>query len=90
MRSVADGRHTELECDDVLIQIGFEADSSLFEALGASLEGDSRQVEHDPSTMETSIPGLYVAGTAVAGTQARFRVYIENSTSTPHGGSPLL
>jgi thioredoxin reductase (NADPH) len=28
--------------------------------------------------METNVPGLFVAGTATAGTQHRFRVFIEN------------
>ena len=28
--------------------------------------------------MESNVPGLYVAGTAVAGTQDRYRVFIEN------------
>lgn len=65
--------------DDVLLQIGYEADGTLFEAVGCRLEGADRAVSHDPDTMETSVPGLYVAGTAVAGTQGRFTVYIENS-----------
>jgi hypothetical protein len=29
--------------------------------------------------METSIPGIHVAGTAVNGTQGRYEVYIENA-----------
>jgi thioredoxin reductase (NADPH) len=28
--------------------------------------------------METNVPGLYVAGTAVGGTQERYTVFIEN------------
>jgi thioredoxin reductase (NADPH) len=32
----------------------------------------------DRSTMETNVPGLYVAGTATAGSQVRTRVFIEN------------
>jgi thioredoxin reductase (NADPH) len=28
--------------------------------------------------METNVPGVYVAGTAVAGTQDKYRVFIEN------------
>ena len=47
--------------------------------VGAEIEGEAGSVLHDPSTMATSVEGVYVAGTAVAGTQARFRVYIENS-----------
>jgi thioredoxin reductase (NADPH) len=63
----------------VLLQIGFEADGSLFEALGCELHGDNAAVRHDPDTMETTVPGVHVAGTAVNGTQGSFQVYIENS-----------
>jgi hypothetical protein len=29
--------------------------------------------------MQTNVPGLFVAGTAVAGTQVRFKLFIENA-----------
>ena len=32
----------------------------------------------DPATMETDVPGLYVAGTAAGGTQLRYKLFIEN------------
>jgi thioredoxin reductase (NADPH) len=79
LQSVTDGKIETIPVDDVLLQIGYEADGSLFEAAGCRLDGDEQAVVHDPTTMETSVPGLYVAGTAVAGTQGRFTVYIENS-----------
>jgi len=39
--------------------------------------------EVNPETLETTTPGVYVAGTAIAGTQQRFKAYIE--TSHDHG-----
>jgi len=69
----------KIPADDVLLAIGFQSDGSLFNMVGARVEGEAGAIVHDPSTMSTSVPGVYVAGTAVAGTQARFRVYIENS-----------
>ena len=33
---------------------------------------------YDEQTMETNVPGLYVAGTVVGGTQEKYRVFIEN------------
>ena len=69
----------KVEADDVFLAIGFESDGSLFEMVGAELEGEAGSVVHDSKTMETTQEGVYVAGTAVAGTQARFKVYIENS-----------
>ena len=65
--------------DDVLLQIGYTADNAIFRSIGCRLEGEEQAVAHDPETMETSVPGVYVAGTATAGTQGRFQVYIENS-----------
>lgn len=69
----------ELNVDDVLLLIGYEQDPSLFEQLGIELVGDARAPRHTPSTMETNVPGVYVAGTAVGGSQSRARVFIENS-----------
>jgi len=65
--------------DFVLLCVGFEADTSLFEQAGVELVGAERAPRFDPETMQTNVPGLYVAGTAVAGTQQRFKVFIENS-----------
>ena len=79
LRSLEEERVIEVPVDDVLLAIGYEADLSLFEALGAELSGSERRVVHERTTMETTVPGLYVAGTAVAGSQERFRVYVENS-----------
>jgi thioredoxin reductase (NADPH) len=33
---------------------------------------------YDEQTMESSVPGIYVAGTAVGGTQDKYTVFIEN------------
>ncbi len=66
--------------DFVLLLTGFEADMTLFEQAGVLLEGPSRTPRYDPATMETDVPGLYVAGTAAAGQrQERYTIFIENS-----------
>lgn len=67
------------EADFVLLCTGFEADQSLMKATGVKLDGELRKPVHNPETMETNIPGLYVAGTATAGIQSRYTVFIENS-----------
>lgn len=79
VRSTQNGELTRVPVDDVLLAIGFESDQSLFRELGAALEPVTGAVEHEQTTMETSVANLFVAGTAVAGTQASYRVYIENS-----------
>jgi thioredoxin reductase (NADPH) len=65
--------------DDVLLQIGYEADRRIFDLAGIPLVGSRREPAHDPQTMATAVPGIYVVGTASAGTQDRFEVFIENS-----------
>ena len=74
----AEGTSRSLEFDDVLMMIGYEQDSRLLASFGVELEGDQQQPVFDAGTMESTIKGVYVAGTATAGTQDRFRVFIEN------------
>ncbi len=74
----APGPRLEVAADDALLLTGYEMDGSLLEGAGVELVGDQRVPRFDPRTMETNVPGLYVAGTATAGTQKRFRVFIEN------------
>ncbi|NLY01103.1 MAG: NAD(P)-binding domain-containing protein [Rhodopirellula sp.] len=63
--------------DFVLVCSGFVADMSLFEMAGVELRGQRRIPAWNPETMETNVPGLYVAGTAAGGTQQRFEFFIE-------------
>jgi thioredoxin reductase (NADPH) len=78
LRPVVDGPATEIAVDVVLLLIGYEADMSLCRCAGVELEGTAQRPRHDPRTMETNVPGVYVAGTAVGGTQEKYRVFIEN------------
>jgi thioredoxin reductase (NADPH) len=73
-----DGRTSELPADFVLLMIGYEADMALCHAAGVELSEPGRKPVHDPRTMQTNVPGVYVAGTVVAGTQAHYRLFIEN------------
>ena len=73
------GEHVIVPADFVLLNTGFVQDSSLFEMAGVKLEGEARTPAYNPDTMETNIPGLYVAGTAAAGSQRRYRLFIENT-----------
>ena len=72
------------QTDFVLLCTGFVADMSLFKIAGVTLSGKEQAPLHDPTTMETDVPGLYVAGTAAGGTQSRFTQFI--STSHDHVG----
>lgn len=77
----ADGRIETVQADRVLLLTGYEQDPAMFEALGVELVGDAQRPGLDRSRMETSVPGVFVCGTATAGNQPRARVFIENSHS---------
>jgi thioredoxin reductase (NADPH) len=80
LQPIAGGESLVHPCDFVLICTGFRADMTLFKVAGVQLEGERRVPQHDPDTMETNVPGLYLVGTAVAGMlQDRYRIFIENS-----------
>ena len=66
------------ETDFVLLCTGFAGDSSLLEMAGVTVSGDERIPKYDEDTMESDVPGLYLAGTAAAGSQRRYRLFIEN------------
>jgi thioredoxin reductase (NADPH) len=66
---VLDPGGRRVDADSVLLLTGYEQDSSLFESAGVTLVGPQRRPRFNHETMETDVPGLYVAGTAAAGTQ---------------------
>jgi len=67
------------ETDFTLALTGYVQDRTLFDRLGLDLFGEEQRPRHDPDTMESSVPGVYVAGTACGGSQRRTRVFIETS-----------
>ena len=72
------GERFDMPADFVLALIGYEQDNTLFKLAGIELRGDCGAPVFDEQTMETNVPGLYVAGTAVGGTQDKYTVFIEN------------
>ncbi|TVQ81245.1 MAG: pyridine nucleotide-disulfide oxidoreductase [Phycisphaeraceae bacterium] len=74
------GDERMLPADFVLLLTGYEQDTTLFERAGVELIGPGRAPKHHPRTMETNVPGVFVAGTASAGTQiGGVKVFIETS-----------
>lgn len=68
LENVDDGSMSEIAADAVLVLTGYSQDTTLFEQLGVRLEADAHHPAYDPQTMETNVPGVFVAGTAIAGT----------------------
>ncbi|MDX1523485.1 MAG: NAD(P)-binding domain-containing protein [Anaerolineae bacterium] len=84
LRGIKNGQLTEAEpiihpTDFVLLSTGFRADMKLYNLAGIKLEGDRQVPVFNPETMETNVPGLYIAGTTAAGErQDGYRLFIEN------------
>ncbi len=76
---VPDAPTRRLRFDDTLLLTGYIQDKTLLQQLGVELAGDEQRPCFCAQTMQTNVEGLYVAGTAVAGTQTRARVFIENA-----------
>ncbi len=66
-----------IPADFVLALIGYHPDYSLLEAFGLTFEGPERAPVVDEHTMESTRPGVYLAGT-VCGGYATSRWFIEN------------
>jgi thioredoxin reductase (NADPH) len=64
--------------DAVFPLIGYEPDFALFERCGIRLEGVQKVPAHDGETLESNVPGLYLAGAILGGTDVG-HIFIENS-----------
>ncbi|NUY81313.1 YpdA family putative bacillithiol disulfide reductase [Flavobacterium sp. MAH-1] len=74
----ADGKFT-VENDFVLALTGYRPDFDFLEKTGIELSKDELLIpKHDPETMETNIPGLYLAGVVCGGMETH-KWFIENS-----------
>jgi len=72
----ADGAHHRLPADRVFALTGFTPDLALFSRIGITLDTMGKPAI-DPLTLETDMPGVHMAGSAVAGRQIS-EVFIEN------------
>jgi thioredoxin reductase (NADPH) len=69
--------------DGVLLLTGYRSDPALLRAVGAQVDDATGAPVHDETTFETTVPGLFVIGAAIAGQQSG-RIFIENGRF--HGG----
>ena len=71
-----DGERT-IPAQHVYLLTGFTPSTTLLEGLGATVSRETGIPVHDPATMETDAPGVFVAGVLTAGYDAN-KVFIEN------------
>ncbi len=66
-----------LRNDFVFALTGYHPDFSFLESLGVSFEGPDRCPRCHPETLESNVPGIYLAGVIVAGNRTN-EIFIEN------------
>jgi thioredoxin reductase (NADPH) len=72
-----EGREERVKADRVYLMTGFAPSLELLRESGVSIDAQTGIPAHNPETLETSVPGLYIAGVVVAGYDAN-KVFIEN------------
>ncbi len=66
-----------LKNDFVFAMTGYHPDFDFLEAMGIRFEGEDRLPVCDPETLESNVPGIYLAGVIVAGSRTN-EIFIEN------------
>lgn len=66
-----------LKNDFVFAMTGYHPDFAFLEALGIRLQGADCTPAFDPQTLESNVPGIYLAGVVVAGARTN-EIFIEN------------
>ena len=67
----------EVPADAVYLMTGYHPDPTLFEGAGVRVDPETLAPAHDPETLETNVPGFYLAGSVVSGKNTG-RIFIEN------------
>jgi thioredoxin reductase (NADPH) len=63
--------------DFVFALVGYQPDLKFLNATGISLEADTKRPRTNPETLESTRPGIYLAGVIVAGMHTN-EIFIEN------------
>ncbi|MGD0789931.1 MAG: NAD(P)-binding domain-containing protein, partial [Terracidiphilus sp.] len=69
--------------DFVFAMTGYHPDFTFLEKLGVRFEGEDRLPICDAETLESNVPGIYLAGVIVGGARTN-EIFIENGRF--HGG----
>ncbi len=66
-----------VRAEKVYLMIGYQPNAALLQAAGVPLDSETGIPAHDPTTMETSETGMYLAGVLASGYDAN-KTFIEN------------
>ena len=67
----------ELEAKQIFALTGYHPDYEFIESLGVRLDKESRRPEIDLNTLESNVPGIFLAGVVIAGKNTA-EIFIEN------------
>lgn len=70
-------QQVKIECDFVLALTGFRPDRAFLRSMGIEAPDGIIPPTHNPDTMETNVPGLYLAGVVSTGRDAN-EIFIES------------
>ncbi|PKO14016.1 hypothetical protein CVU37_15020 [candidate division BRC1 bacterium HGW-BRC1-1] len=73
-----DGKTERVPTDFVLAMTGYQPDVSLLKRMGVDVDEANKRPHFNPETLETNVPGLYVAGVVTSGNVGG-QVFIENA-----------
>ena len=71
------GQRDSLPADRVFLLTGYHADFALLDACGIGIDADSGVPAYDPSTLESNVPNVFLAGGVLAGKDTA-PIFIEN------------
>ncbi|MDX1973399.1 MAG: NAD(P)-binding domain-containing protein [Candidatus Sumerlaeia bacterium] len=78
LRNLQTNELTTIENDFVLCQLGYAPPVEFLRSMGIALDPATNIPSHNPETLESNIPGLYIAGVILAGNISG-QIFIENS-----------
>ena len=71
------GETWRMENDFVFALIGYHPDFDFLRAVGVEIDPATRRPRCDPTTLESNVPGIYLAGVIIAGMNTN-EIFIEN------------
>ncbi|HWI49714.1 MAG TPA: YpdA family putative bacillithiol disulfide reductase [Rummeliibacillus sp.] len=74
---IQEGQEITVKNDFVFAMTGYHPDHSFIQNMGVTEDQETGRPTFDPETMETNVPGLFIAGVIAAGNNAN-EIFIEN------------
>ncbi|HUF29510.1 MAG TPA: NAD(P)-binding domain-containing protein [Gemmatimonadaceae bacterium] len=66
-----------IPADHVYLMLGYQPEIGLLQQLGVPIDQETGVPRHDPATMETAVPGVFISGVIASGFDAN-KTFIEN------------